>query len=268
MSRRSNAKCSLHPALCTAPSKSNVWGLMATGSSDVTGDAPSDHNLASDSGGDSLVPVSIAALKVTILSRSRSPILQPSPNDLPPSMNNTETLFPSFRTLYWQDFTIRRAFNGMIGGLILAAGIWWMIQPVPNALPQPEPPPEVVYGPWVCVGGIVFSVLAGIVLIRRFLLVKEILSHGIAVKGTVEDVDVYVATHRETGSSTTTTTRSYHVTFRYEVQGFEQKLRVKLFHSPGTYGLKKEGEVDLIVLESAPHKPLIRAVYLGRAGIV
>lgn len=182
-------------------------------------------------------------------------------------MNSAPMPVPGFRTLYWQDFTIRRAFNGMIGGLILAAGIWWMIQPVPNALPQAEPPPEVVYGPWVCVGGIVFSVLAGLVLIRRYQFVKEILTHGITVKGTVEDVDVYVATHRTTGSSTTTTTRSYHVTLRYEVQGLERKLRVKLFHSPGTYGLKKEGEVDLIVLESAAHKPLIRAVYLGRTGI-
>lgn len=182
-------------------------------------------------------------------------------------MNYTEMPLPNFQTLYWQDFTIRRALNGMIGGLILAAGIWWMIQPVPNALPQAEPPPEVVYGPWVCVGGIVFSVLAGIVLIRRYVFVKEILSHGIDVKGTVEDVDVYVATHRVTDSTRTRTTRSYHVTFRYEVQGFEQKVRVKLFHSPGTYGLKKDGEVDLIVLESAPHRPLIRAVYLGRTGI-
>lgn len=178
-----------------------------------------------------------------------------------------ETPFPSFRTLYWQDFTIRRAFNGMIGGLILAAGIWWMTQPVPNALPQAEPPPEVVYGPWVCVGGIVFSVLAGIVLIRRILFVKEVLSHGITVKGAVEEVDVYVATHRDSGSTQTRTTRSYHVTVRYEVQGFEQKLRVKLFHSPSTYGLKKEGEVDLIVLESAPQKPLIRSVYLGLTSI-
>ena len=40
------------------------------------------------------------------------------------------------------------------GGLVLAAGMWWMMQPVPNALPTEEPPPEVVYAPWVMLAGL------------------------------------------------------------------------------------------------------------------
>jgi len=181
-------------------------------------------------------------------------------------MNSVPQSIPGFRSLYWADFTIRRAINAMIMGVVLAAGIWWMIQPVPNALPVAEPPPEVVYGPWVCAGGLVFSALAGIVLIRRYLLVKEILNHGTAVKGTVEDIDIYVTTRRDSNSSQTSTTRSYYVTLRYDVRGFDQKISIKLLHSPSTYGIRKDGEVDLLVLDSAPHKPLIRAVYLGRTG--
>lgn len=92
-----------------------------------------------------------------------------------------------------------------------------------------------VYGPWVYVGGIVFSVLAGIVLVRRYLFVKEVLGHGSISKRTVEDVEVNVAPHRDSGSTQIRTTRSDFVTFRYQEQGFEQKLRVKLVHSPGTY---------------------------------
>lgn len=182
-------------------------------------------------------------------------------------MNSAPQSIPGFRSLYWADFAIRRAVNAMVAGVILAAGIWWVAQPVPNALPAAEPSPEVVYGPWVCAGGLVFSALAGIVLIRRYLLVKEILSHGTVVKGAVEDIDYYVTTRRNSNSSQTTTTRSYHVTLRYDVRGFDQKIRIKLLHSPSTYGIKKDGEVDLLVLDSAPHKPLIRAVYLGRTGL-
>lgn len=64
----------------------------------------------------------------------------------------------------------------------------------------------------------------------------------------------------------TSSPRSHYVTLRYEVQGFEPKTHIKLFHSPSIYGIKKEAEIDLFVLDSAPHKPFIRAVYLGRAG--
>ncbi|MFN0199350.1 MAG: hypothetical protein ACKVT0_21580 [Planctomycetaceae bacterium] len=158
----------------------------------------------------------------------------------------------------------------MVSGLILAAGIWWMIQPVSNAVPPEEPPIEVIYGPWVCVGGIAIAALAGIVLLRRYLLVKEILRHGTTIQGTVEETDVYDTNMRgntSTIQSTRSRTYAYYVSIRYAVHGFDRTVRIKLFMSPSTYGMKKGGEVDLIVLDSVPHKPLIRAVYLGRTGM-
>lgn len=153
----------------------------------------------------------------------------------------------------------------MISGLILAAGIWWVTQPVSTAVPPVEPPIEVIYGPWVCVGGVVFAALAGLVLMRRYLLVKEILCHGATIKGTVEEMDIYDTNmHSNTNRIQTTPTYAYYVSIRYDVRGFDRKVRFKLFHSPSTYGITKGGEVDLLVLDSAPHKPLIRVVYLGR----
>ena len=47
-------------------------------------------------------------------------------------------------------------------------------------------------------------------------------------------------------------------------QGMEQKVCLRLPHSPGTYGIKAGGEVELLALEWAPQKPLIRAVYQER----
>jgi hypothetical protein len=155
----------------------------------------------------------------------------------------------------------------MILGLMLAAGMWWMMQPVATAVPQAEPPMEALYGPWVITGGLVLAALAGIVLLRRYLLVKKILGHGANIKGTVEVADRFDTNmHSNTDTIQTTPTYAYYVTIRYAVHGVERKVRLKLPHSPGTYGIKQGGEVDLLALDWMPHKPLIRAVYLGGVG--
>ena len=58
------------------------------------------------------------------------------------------------------------------------------------------------------------------------------------------------------------TMRSYYATIRYTIRGTERTLRQKLFHAGDTYGLEKGGEVELMLLDSPPGKPLIRAVFL------
>ena len=73
-----------------------------------------------------------------------------------------------------------------------------------------------------------------------------------------------------TNSTTMNTSATYvhYVSLRYDVHGDEQKVRLRLPHSPSAYDIKTGGEVDLLVLDSLPHKPhkpLIRAVYLWRS---
>lgn len=176
-------------------------------------------------------------------------------------MNTTPNSIPSLSSLYWSDVTIRRSFSAMTTGLMVAAGMWLMLQPVPNALPQAEPPIEVVYAPYVEVGALVFAGLAGLVLLRRYLFVKEVLRHGNTIYGIVDKTDVYDTNmHSDSNTIKTMPTYAYYVTVRYEVQGAEYKVCFKLMHSPSTYGLKKDGDVELIVLDSAPGNPLIRSV--------
>jgi hypothetical protein len=184
-------------------------------------------------------------------------------------MNSTANSFPGFWALYRIEPLVRRAFTTMMLGLMLAAGIWWVIQPQPNAVPQTEPSVEVLYAPWISAGGGVLSILAGSYLVWRTLWVREVICHGSVVQGTAELTDVYDTNMRGSTSGSTSTIRTrptyvYYVTVRYDVRGGEHTVRVKLPFSPSTYGIKKGGKVDLLVLESAPHKPLIRAVYLGR----
>jgi hypothetical protein len=170
---------------------------------------------------------------------------------------------PSFRWIYWADFTIRRAIHATVLGLMLAAGMWWLTRPMPNAPPLAEPSFEAMYGPWVSLGGLLLAAVGGAVLLWRYLLVKRIITQGISVKGTVDEVDIYDTNSRSDSSRIRTTpTYAYYVGIRYAVHGVEHRVRFKLLHSPSTYGMKKDGDVDLVVVDSMPRKPLIRAVYL------
>lgn len=126
---------------------------------------------------------------------------------------------------------------------------------------------EVVYGPWGCLGGVVLAAVAGLILLQRYLRVKEILRHGATIRGTVEKADRFDTNmHSTTTRIQTTPTYVYYVTIRYAVHGIERKIRLRLPYSPSSYGLKEGGTVDLLALESAPHRPLIREVYLGNVG--
>ena len=174
---------------------------------------------------------------------------------------------PSLRALYYADFTIRRALTPMIMGLMLAIGIWWVVKPMPNAVPTAELSTTALYAPWISAGVVVLAVFAGAVVVRRYLLVRKIHSHGVCIRGTVEAMDRHDTNmHSNTSRMETGATYVYYVTIRYAVHGIERTIRLRLPHSFGTYGIKEGGEVDLLVLEWMPQKPIIRAVYQERSG--
>lgn len=182
-------------------------------------------------------------------------------------MNSTPQPLPGLGSLYRSDFTIKRAMHALAFGLLVAVGVQWASQPVAPA----NPPVEQMFEPaevnMISAGGLVLSALGLIVLVWRYLRVKKILGQGAVIKGVVEDIEVF---SQETGSDTQpigkrARTYSYHATLRYTVNGVEKKVRLKLPNSGFTYGMAKGHETDLSVLESAPGKPLIRAVYLGRS---
>lgn len=177
-------------------------------------------------------------------------------------MNSTLKYVPSLKTLYWVEPAIRKSFTVMIMGLMPAVGIWWVIKPFPNAVPPVSPSMEALYAPWISAGGIVLAALAGIVMTGRYLLVRKTFTNGESIKGTVEEVSRHDTNmHSNTSRMNTTPTYVHYVTIRYDLHGDDYKRRFKLPHSPSTYGIKKDSEVDLMVLESLPRKPLIRAVY-------
>ncbi len=173
---------------------------------------------------------------------------------------------PGLPSLYWRDITIKRAIDTAGFMLIVAAGF--------RLLAPPNPPPpgvdlsfEIAMSKWVPVGALVIAALASLILLRRYLWVRKVLSQGVAIKGKVESMDVYAreASHSEhTPAFQRSTIRSYYAVIRYAWQGVDKIVRLKLPNSPSVYGTFEGHDVDLIVLDSTPDKPLIRAVYLGR----
>jgi hypothetical protein len=180
-------------------------------------------------------------------------------------MNDTPAL-PGLMALRRRDHIIERALKTAGFMVVVIAGFIW-------AAPSGAPPPgvdlsfEIAMAKWVPVGAAIIAILASIVLARRYFWVHKVLREGVAVRGILEDVDVYT---REAKSSENTpafqraTIRSYIAVVRYTWEGSAREARLRLPNSPFVHGLAKDRDVDLIVHPSAPRKPLIRAVYLGR----
>jgi hypothetical protein len=183
-------------------------------------------------------------------------------------MNTPPPSIPSITSLYHCDFTIQRAANTMGFCLLAAVGFHWMSQPVPAVVKVENSPFETWVLQWGPTVALIIAALAMIVLVRRYLWVKEVLCQGTSIKGIVEEVDVY--SHEASHSDSTPAfqraiNRSYYACIRYVWQGVGKKVRLKLPHPPSTYQATKGQEIELLVLDSAPQKPLIRAVYLWRS---
>jgi hypothetical protein len=183
-------------------------------------------------------------------------------------MNPATPAIPSLRSLYRCDLTIRRAANAIIAGVVAPAGILWATRPATSPPPGVDLSFELAAANWAPLAGAFVVVLGGIFLARRYLWVKKVFSQGITIKGIVKDLEVHSWTPSR--DSTTSAVRrpqrhAYWATVRYAVHGVEREACLRLPNSGFTYGLAKDRETDLMVLDWVPDKPLIRSVYLGKS---
>lgn len=183
-------------------------------------------------------------------------------------MNSANPSTPSLQSLYWNDVIFKRMVNTCGFAVIVAAGITWASQPMPNA-PPPESisfdPAALDIVPPIALG---VAAVALMIAVWRYLQVQKFFTQGKVVRGTVEELKT--ETWRTTANVDQShgikykTMHSHYITLRYTMHGKERSVRQKLPNSGFTFGLQQGGEVDLMVLDSMPDKPLIRAVYLGR----
>ncbi len=181
-------------------------------------------------------------------------------------MNSTPPSIPSVSSLFWNDFPFKRAVSVCGFAVMVAVGFWWLSQPMPNAVV----PVDVSFEKRVPPVALAVSALALLVAVWRYLRVRKFFTRGSVIHGTVEELktDTWQTTANVDQSHGTKyrTERSYHITLRYTAMGAERTVRQKLPNSGFTFGLKQGGEVELMVLDSLPDKPLIRAVYLRKTG--
>ena len=164
------------------------------------------------------------------------------------------------------DFAIRRATHVAAFSLLAGFGMRWAGQPQPNAVIVEHAPEMAYIQQWAVPAGLLIAALALMVLVRRYRWIGKTLRQGTAIQGIVRNVDIY---EREAERTSTTPAfgaakiRTYYAEIGYTCQGVEHRVRFKLPFSPPTYQMAVDREVDLIVLDCTPKKPLIRKVYLG-----
>jgi hypothetical protein len=145
--------------------------------------------------------------------------------------------------------------------------MWWVTRPVPGALVTENTAFDAEIGKMVPPIAIAVAAVALVLLVSRYLAVKKVFSQGTAIKGLVEDIEVYSReqdTDRTAGQKRSYV-RTYWATLVYTFAGKERRVKLKLPNSGFTFGLAKGRETELVVLESKPDKPFIRSVYQKRS---
>lgn len=181
-------------------------------------------------------------------------------------MNTNPTAVPGLISLYRNDFTIGRAAKAFFIGIIVSIGVRWATQPVASNLPPVDNSVDLMIAHWASLGGLALSAVAAIILIWRYLWIRKVFTQGSLIKGMVEDISVHAWTTESDSTTKTTgvTHHSYYASILYQMQGEKRKVRIKLPSAGFVFNIAKGEETELMVLEEAPGKPLIRSVYLNR----
>lgn len=174
---------------------------------------------------------------------------------------------PSFSALFWNDRTIRGSIQAIVMAVLFAGGFYWVTQPVPGVAPIPGPSFEEEIAPFVPLVTGTLAAIGLIVLLRRYLFIRNTLTRGIIVKGRVEEMDM-VETQTSDGNTPAfqrNYRRTYFATVRYSLtDGTPRTACIRLPNSPSAHGVFKDKDIDLVVLESSPTKPLIKSVYVSK----
>ncbi len=168
-----------------------------------------------------------------------------------------------FSDLYHADRAISSGIQLVVLALLFAAGFAWVTQPVPGVEPVPGPSFEREIAPYVPLFTGALAAIGLLVFLRRFLFVRSVLASGVLVKGRVEKLET---TETRTNSRSATADRpiyrrTYFATISYLVNNAPYTVCIRLPNSPSVYQVFEGRETELIVLPSAPGKPLLKAVY-------
>lgn len=116
---------------------------------------------------------------------------------------------------------------------------------------------------WAPAAGAAVLVLGLVLLLRRFNWIHQVVSRGITIKGVVEEIKVRT-TRLPAEKHAPWTPRLLHTRYAvvaYDCRGARKRARLKLPSLARATAITEGAEVELMVLESAPGKPLLREVF-------
>lgn len=182
-------------------------------------------------------------------------------------MTTASLPLPRLSTLYWDDRTIRGSIHAIVMAALFAGGFYWVTQPIPGVAPIPGPSFEEEIAPFVPLVTGTLAAVGIVVFLRRWFFIRSVLTQGVIVKGRVDKMET-VETQTNDNSSTSvrpTYRRTYFATVRYALSdGHPRSACIRLPSSPSVHGVFEDKDIDLVVLESNPNKPLIKSVYARR----
>ena len=183
------------------------------------------------------------------------------------SLPNTSAGFNlvNFKELWYVDSTIRGCSTAIAMAVMIGFGIPWATRAVPGQPGLPEGSPELEAAKYAPLFALALGGIALLIMMRRRSFLRNVMANGQVVKATVKKVEMTERENQSDSSMTRTYTRTYWATFNYTLNGKAYSVCQKLPYSPSVCGAHSGREVDLVVLESAPKKPLIKASYVGRA---
>ncbi len=175
---------------------------------------------------------------------------------------------PGFQAFYWCDFLFQLACNATVIALVVGLMIQWFKPPTPTDPTIYVSPPEAFVAEWGSTVAWVIAGLALIAVIRRYRWVKKILSEGTLIKGRVMKVEVreYDANAMldldEQRLRGPRIMQNYYAEVRYTAGGGEWQGTIGMTLPPHLLKVIAGEEVDLLVLDSSPQRPLLREAYL------
>lgn len=173
---------------------------------------------------------------------------------------------PSLSTLYWNDRTFSGSLKLILFPLLFAAGFYWVTQPVPGVEPIPGPSFEAEIAPYVLPVAGSLAAIGLLILVRRYLFVRRVLTEGSVIKAKVEKMET-VETRTDNDASTSykhTYRRTYFATVSFTINGTPVTKCIRLPLSPSANQVLEGKDVELVVHPSSPTKPLIKSVYQDR----
>lgn len=173
---------------------------------------------------------------------------------------------PSIRsvtTLYGLDRPFARISNFIGIVLVITVTLGWFSSQIKAVVGAENPGIETQVLTWVPAAGLGTIVLALCLLLRRYNWINNILSHGVTIKGVIKKIDVKTSRlpAEKHAPWTPRLLHSYDAVIDYDCGGVGRRVRLKLPSLSVGTTIAEGAEVDLIVLETAPSKPLLRTIF-------